>query len=707
MNDLMKASELWELYQYAKDKGHDDYCKKAKRLEQFYLGAGEQYTPEDAAYLDKSGRPTYELNDIQPGVNKAISYQLNNRSDIAYRPAGGRSDNALATVHTKVVKNVLSNNNYEFLENLMFQDGVIQQRGYLNVTMDFDENPEQGDIKIEVPDPYDVIPDPDAKSYDPKDWSFCINTKWLTKYEIMANYGEAKWREVEKNDDPSPDFGTDDNETQRNTFSTSAKRNTYFGDYLCKDHIGTKRYRIIDVQRNVRERTDVLVFSGGEVRKSKGLSPNAIQEYINQGAIPAKIMMNKVLWTVSTKNVVLFDEESPFDTFTTILYSPIFRRGKTQGLVDNAIDPQEMRNKAISSFMHVLNSSANGGWITEEGSIVNMDEESFKENGSKTGLHVVIKKGATAPQKITPNQIPQGFETAFQIASTALKDSILQDVSMGINSDEVSSLAIKAKNRIAKQQLDMALFNLKYTRRILGRKLLELIQKFYDGERVIRITELDRLGKPVESTLVVNKERPDGSIENDLTIGKFDVVTSETQNRDVTDDTEFNKIMEMKQYGINFPDKHAILASNIESKYEIVEEMEAASANAQPDPMQETQIEVMKSGIEKVKAEIEGIRAKTFDTNATGLFKSIQTGLGILQDATVSKIADEVAKSSGFVDLNGSPTFMTAPGAAILSNGPTAPVVQTGPINNPMSPPPPLNPGPPSTGMNGIETLQK
>ena len=50
-------------------------------------------------------------------------------------------------------------------------------------------------------------------------------------------------------------------------------------------------------------------------------------------------------------------------------YFAYFRRGRTGGMVDDAIGPQEIVNKAMSQIIHILSSSANGGWITEQGSI--------------------------------------------------------------------------------------------------------------------------------------------------------------------------------------------------------------------------------------------------------------------------------------------------------------------------------------------------
>lgn len=82
------AREIWERYEYGRDRGHRDYCARARRCERFYLGGGLQWEPEDLAILREEGRPAHEINLIAPAVNAVVGYQINNRMQIAYLPRG-------------------------------------------------------------------------------------------------------------------------------------------------------------------------------------------------------------------------------------------------------------------------------------------------------------------------------------------------------------------------------------------------------------------------------------------------------------------------------------------------------------------------------------------------------------------------------------------------------------------------------------------
>ena len=85
--------------------------------------------------------------------------------DIAYKPREV-DDQDISDILSKLSMFLTDQNKYPWKESQMFSDGLIQQRGYIDLTMNFDENI-YGDVNIEVLDPLNVIPDPDSNSYDP------------------------------------------------------------------------------------------------------------------------------------------------------------------------------------------------------------------------------------------------------------------------------------------------------------------------------------------------------------------------------------------------------------------------------------------------------------------------------------------------------------------------------------------------------------
>lgn len=61
-----------------------------------------------------------------------------------------------------------------------------------------------------------------------------------------------------------------------------------------------------------------------------------------------KKVVKRIRWTTSADNLILNDEWSPYKHFTLVPYFPYFHYGRTIGLVENLIGPQEILNKVSS-----------------------------------------------------------------------------------------------------------------------------------------------------------------------------------------------------------------------------------------------------------------------------------------------------------------------------------------------------------------------
>ena len=107
-NDV--ARQNWERYWYCKQRGHVEYCEKAKRFEEMYMGGGKQWLPEDKAYMEEEiGRKCIELNEIAEAINSALGYQVNNRADIAFKPRNQGASEETAKVLSKVAMQISDN----------------------------------------------------------------------------------------------------------------------------------------------------------------------------------------------------------------------------------------------------------------------------------------------------------------------------------------------------------------------------------------------------------------------------------------------------------------------------------------------------------------------------------------------------------------------------------------------------------------------
>lgn len=680
------ARDNWARYLYGRDRGHLEYMEQAKKCEGMYLGGGEQWEADAKATLDAEHRPWYEFNEVMPSINSAVGYQIQNRMDIAFKPRGGDSDMEKATVLNKVVMQTMTQNQFHWKETQVYGDGLIEQRGYFDIRISF-ENNMKGEVEITTLDPRDCIPDPDAKAYDPRSWGDVIITRWLLLDEIEALYGRKARDIAEASNDAGEDFGVTDGETQRNTFGSNDTAGRY--DAYGNEGDGLARYRIIDRQKYVYEMTKCLVWpETGDIVTLDALTPEQVADAMANGAVQAKRMRKRVRWMVSTYFSTLHNEYSPYDDISVVPYFAYFRRGKTRGMVDNAIGPQEVLNKTVSQYVHIINSSANGGWIVEEGSLTNMDTDDLKEMGSKTGLVVEYAKGFNPPQKITANGVPPGVDKLIDRATQALKDVTVPDSMRGLQGNAVSGVAKQADQFASQQQLAVPLDNLAYTRRLVAQRVVALVQKYYDSHRVFRITEMNaKTGKEEEHVIEINKPDGEGGYLNDITMGTYDVVITEQPMNVTFENGQFDQALSMRKEGIKIPDATVVRYSNLSDKHEIMEQM---SGSETVDPTLQAKAELLAAQARKADA----------DTTARGVesqYSAIQTAQVIANNPATSGLADALLKSAGYVDHDAGPIVPEAPA------GMQPPVADPSlPTNtNPMTP---ANPG---VGlMDGIETPQ-
>jgi hypothetical protein len=693
------AAANWQRYEYGRTRGHRDYCAQARRCERFFLGGGEQWDEADLAILKSQGRPAYEFNEVMPSINAAVGYQIHNRMDISFKPRGGNADQIQAEIRSKIAMQIADDNKLHWLETQVFGDGIIQQRGYFDIRMDFADNL-QGDITVSTLDPLDVIPDPDAKSYDPDDWADVTVTRWLTHDDVEQQFGKDKRIEVENFKADDADFGDDGDSEPRNKFGDVNSGAAYDSQY---SDAQVRRVRVIDRQRWVYTLTKVGVWpETGDVRVIEDESPEALAEMQAKGVIITKRMQKRIKWTVSTYDITLHDDWSPYKHFTIVPYFAYFRRGKTRGMIDNAIGPQEALNKAVSQFVHIINTSANSGWVVEENSLTNMEVSDLETVGAKTGLVLEHKQGSAAPQKIQPNAVPTGVDRLIDRATNALKDATVPEAMRGINSPEVSGIAIQSKQFASQQQMATPLDNLAHTRHLLAVRMLDLMHQFYTAQRVFRITETNPMtGKPETKELAINEHDPvTGSYTNDMTEGEYDVVISEQPLAATFEDTQFQQALELRKAGVPVPDDVVIRHSNLTDKADILSRMDGQK---QADPLAEAKAALIAAQTEKVKAEVGDVNNAAIKKSIEAMFSAMQAAEVIATTPQTAPIADELMAAGGYQHPTPGGVDPNFPQPGVLS--PVAGGLPTGADSTTLEPRPLTHPATPGVGkQRGIET---
>lgn len=615
------ARQQYERYTALRDSaGHKEYISNALKYNRYF--EGDQWEAADKRALDSEGRPALTINMCLSTTNTVLGEYSKNQADIQFKPKRGDATIDTADILNKVAQHITDTTDYYDKEYDMVSDGVIQERGYLDVRMDWTKN-HLGEVVVNVVNPVDVIPDPEAQSYDPKDWNEVITTKWVTLEDIAARYGQDKADalhavvaagQYNQYDSVEFDRGVD-------TFSGEAGMHELDAAPLVGNR-QIKRLRVID--RQYKKLTSTNEFVDTETGEYKlvpdGWDEERQKEFAKQyGLLLRKRTQKRIRWTVTCDNVVLHDDWSPYRTLTIVPFFPYFRRGKPFGLIRNLISPQDQLNKSSSQELHIINTSANSGWMVPTGALTNMTTEELATRGAETGLVLEYNTQIGPPQKITANSVPSGIDRVSEKARFNIQDiSGVSNGMRGMTSDSASGKMLNTKITQGQTQLTPVYRNVKKSRKIFGRKILELVQDYYVQERVLRIANHGEIDGQDEEVLI-NQIDNIGNVLNNVSLGDYDVVITERPSRDTFDDVQLAEAMAMREVGVNIPDHVVVQHSNLAKRREIAEVVKELSGLGESTPeeqqMQQVQFQMqmqtMQLSLEKMGMEIQKLSSES------------------------------------------------------------------------------------------------
>ena len=627
------SSTQFYRYERARDNGHLDYIEMARKCDAYYQG--EQWDEMDVAELDSAGRPALTINTILPTINTILGEQSNRRADVKFKPRRN-TNNETAEVLTKLYMQIADNNKLDWLEQQVFSDGLIMDgRGYFDVRVDFSDHIE-GEVRITAKDPLDILIDPDAKNADPKTWNEVFETKWMTLDEIEEMYGKKQADKLRFIAENGNSYGSDSIEYHETRFGDTDEHDDFFGAGHPDDdgYRNVKALRVIERQYKKIGRVKCFIDpeTGDKRNAPEAWSETKCKKFAKEyGLTLMEKMVKKVRWTVTCDKVVLHDAWSPYKEFTIVPFFCYFRRGRPFGVVRNLLSPQEQLNKIASQELHIVNTTANSGWMVESGSLVGMTSDDLEEHGAETGLVLEYARGTTPPVKIGANQIPTGLDRISQKAAQNIKTiSGVNDSMLGSDSAEVSGVAIQAKQNRGAVMIQVPLDNLRKTRQYLAEKILEVVQVFYSERRVIQITN-DNDPLQLRETIIINDVTPQGDLVNDLTVGEYDVIIGSAPARDSFDEVQFAEAISLRSAGVAIPDDAVVEYSHLAKKEELAKRIRTMTGQEPPSEeqaavlqaQQQIQMQQIQLELQKMQAEVMKLQSEA-ELNAA---KAQQQGL--------------------------------------------------------------------------------
>lgn len=588
--EFLKAPQGFDIIEAQMDRwrraqeGHERWAENATMCVQFF--EGEQWTPEERARLMDEGRPCITKNKIAPLVRLLLGYFRQNRYDIKVMPGNdGTGTGEVADSLTATLKQISEMNQSDWNDAQVMQDGLQTGRGFWDNRLNFDNNM-LGEVSETVLDPFQVYLDPEADTYDPKDWGFVMTNRWISPADIFLLYGEEGIGKVDALGSGAPlvagnymDYGTANDFTPRRYFGqmqdfvddTMSAIRMYSSPF---QHVNQYRklIRVLDCQHKMLKKQRYLVDMSTGVEK---LIPEEwgrerigrVLEWAAMRGLPitAREKIQKVVrWTVTAGDRTLHDEWSPYDDFTIVPFFPYFRRGKTRGMIEDLLDPQREINRRSSAMLHIIMTTANSGWMWEEGSMEEDMERAMEDEGSRPGLHIKYREGYQPPQRIEPAATPVSLQRLEEKSEMDLKDiSGVNDSALG-NLDRVQSgRAIQARQKQAVVGAEMYFDNFSRSRELKARRQLSIVQSYYTEQRLIRIRSGEG-GQPQE--IVLNRQDAAGQIANNVTLGRYDLAIDEAPISATFMQGQFQEALELVDKGVAIPPDILVDLSSMPNK---------------------------------------------------------------------------------------------------------------------------------------------
>lgn len=599
--DAELVAEVRTLFKEAKEYEADSR-KKADESEEFRKG--NQWTAAHRQELEGKQRACLTINEITSKLDILSGYQRQNRTDIHYLPVE-EGDARIADILNALTKNICEQNNFEYEETQVFEDQIASGRGHYNIYIDREENP-QGDIVIERYPRREVWFGPHEK-LDASDAEYALKSKW-----VSLGWAEGEWPDKAKKLVPSSTAFEDRDDPHHNKpgeqydISTNKQPAIAGGPDPDFVNIAKKEYRIIECQRKEYRRVPVVGYQEDDFFANiEGIGADNLAKVKTIPFLSVFRQKKTRVRLTTIINDVLLADEYPEDLSRdfSIIPAYAYKAGKDWwGKVEGAKDPQRESNKRHSQMVDILNKVAAYGWFGDKNTFETpQEEDKFKKNSSSPGFYQRIRNVDKPPSKVEGIKFPGELASLIELSGAKLREIMnINPELMGINSKAESGVAIVEKKRQGLLGNEFLFDNLNFSKKLLGRTLVALIQKAYDPKRIMRVIANRNVRSPVEIAGKKMDEYPQEELlalltEADLT--KYDVVVSESAFSPTNRNANFIAWSTLAMQGAPVPLTLLVELSDLPNKAKAMEQIQAEIQAKAQETKAKMDTEIQKSQI--------------------------------------------------------------------------------------------------------------
>ena len=512
-----------------------EYDWRKSNEDNFDYYDGEQWSEDEKYAIESRGQQATVLNVIRPTVDMILALEAEKRTNIQVT---GReeSDSLMAKLLTELLSQVFEYSDKDFYAAKSFREAIIGGRGWVFCRPVIDEDDQVQIVTDWIPWE-DVYIDQHFRKPDGSDARYIIMKKWTDRDILKEDFPEkADDIDSKYNDDyKGAEYYAQNGENSRVEWFDSQSDRVMICHCWYKDSKGDVKYCLFSED----------IFLKGGVEDSQNNND------------PIGINMFPLV---------------PFNAFVT-------RKNLPKGLVPLIKDPQDQINKLNSKYLWSICSNR----IMMEEDAVD-DKDAFHAEMQKPDGLAIANSGAIMSGKVREESNVRDLNGLINHLQFMLgmiqRTSGINDSMLGYGGVNERS-ATQQRTRIlqgASVQTQI-LENFQFTNKRIAKVALRLIAKYYDDERIIRITQPNG----TEETFKVNEvkgedENGEPILANEIgDILQYDVILKSVPTFSSTNEITLQYVTEMAKVGVFPPQlagKIALMLGDVPGKEDLVFQLE-------------------------------------------------------------------------------------------------------------------------------------
>lgn len=490
----------------------------------------------------------FNFNRIRRVCNMITGYQRQHRYNTIVTPVHMGNERT-ADQLSKALFWANSNGNVMETISQAFDGAVTSGMNLLSVWMDYREDPINGTIKVDNCSYNEYLIDPFFKKHDLSDCRFVWTRKWLSKTEIKSLM-------VDKADEVDDMYarGWRDGKFQ---FQPEAY------NYAMQDLLSYDEFYYLDY----RKRELLVDTETGETLEWASEDPELLRMYKN--TYPQIKVIDQVVPTVKLVNLVngkvMYHGRNPMGIdrypFVPVMayYSPEipYFPWRIQGVVRGLRDAQYLYNRRKIIELDILESQITSGIKYKEDSLIN-PKDAFLQG---QGRSLALKKEAQMDdvQVIAPPQIPESMIALSTMLGKEIEEiSGVNEELLGSAVDDKAGVLSMLRQGAGLTTLQTLFDQLNQSQKYLGQIFLDIMTTNFTPGHFRRIIGED----------ITNEIYSKAFQKYDCTIEEGVLTATQRQ-------LAFAQAFQLKQAGINIPDKYLIDHMSLQDKQSLLDDMEA------------------------------------------------------------------------------------------------------------------------------------